>query len=197
MKAARRSTGKRKRFEILKRDGFRCAYCGSNPLQTHLRVDHVVPVVEGGTDDPTNLITACHDCNAGKAGVPLERKKYAAPDPEAARDHAEQIRQYLEFQKEIRAAKEQATWVVAEYWQDRIGPLSKDMFHRLTLLLGHWPHEKLFQAIDITAGKMGDPGSEYRYRDALNQAKYFSGILRKWREAAATEGLPEPGLTGS
>ncbi len=39
-----------------------CAYCGA-PATTR---DHVVPVRRGGTDDPSNIVVACHPCNASK-----------------------------------------------------------------------------------------------------------------------------------
>lgn len=55
------------RFGILERDGFACRYCGARAPDAELVVDHVVPVAAGGTDDPTNLVTACQDCNAGKS----------------------------------------------------------------------------------------------------------------------------------
>jgi hypothetical protein len=32
-----------------------------------MTVDHVVPTALGGSDDPTNLVAACKDCNAGKS----------------------------------------------------------------------------------------------------------------------------------
>lgn len=54
------------RFEILKRDGFRCVYCGSAGLETKLVVDHVVPVKFGGRSTPDNLVSACEPCNQGK-----------------------------------------------------------------------------------------------------------------------------------
>ena len=56
---------KRTRFEVLRRDNHTCRYCRStdNPLT----IDHVTPVSLGGTDDPSNLVAACRDCNAGKA----------------------------------------------------------------------------------------------------------------------------------
>lgn len=58
---------KRLRFEILRRDDFRCTYCGATPADgTELRVDHVIPVALGGTDDPSNLTTSCFDCDSGK-----------------------------------------------------------------------------------------------------------------------------------
>lgn len=62
---------KRLRFEILKRDRFTCRYCGARPGRTQLHVDHVKPRAEGGTNDPSNLVTACETCNSGKGAVPL------------------------------------------------------------------------------------------------------------------------------
>ena len=56
----------RTRFEIFKRDNYRCHYCGATPLQSALHIDHVVATANGGTDDPSNLITACKDCNLRK-----------------------------------------------------------------------------------------------------------------------------------
>lgn len=60
------------RFEVLKRDGFRCSYCGAGKTQgAVLHVDHVKPKAAGGTDAPSNLTTACVDCNTGKAARKL------------------------------------------------------------------------------------------------------------------------------
>ena len=61
----------RQRFEILKRDGFRCVYCGATHADSILHVDHVKPITEGGGNDPTNLVTACQACNGGKSRFPL------------------------------------------------------------------------------------------------------------------------------
>jgi len=66
MAQGRRQLSKRVRFEVLRRDGFRCKYCGLAPPDCVLVVDHVVPVARGGTNERTNLAAACHDCNAGK-----------------------------------------------------------------------------------------------------------------------------------
>lgn len=57
-------------FEILKRDGYRCRYCGRSARVVLLEVDHVIAVAAGGPDDPDNLVTACGDCNAGKGARP-------------------------------------------------------------------------------------------------------------------------------
>lgn len=63
------SVSRRLRFEILKRDGYACRYCGATAPDVVLHVDHVVPVALGGGDEPNNLVTACADCNAGKAST--------------------------------------------------------------------------------------------------------------------------------
>jgi 5-methylcytosine-specific restriction endonuclease McrA len=62
----------RQRFEILKRDGFTCQYCGRKPPEVTLEVDHIFPVDKGGTNDPSNLITSCYDCNRGKSDTLLD-----------------------------------------------------------------------------------------------------------------------------
>lgn len=60
------------RFEILTRDGYRCRYCGATAQDSRLEVDHVIATYRGGSDDPSNLVTACQDCNAGKSDRALE-----------------------------------------------------------------------------------------------------------------------------
>lgn len=89
--AKRKSTGKRLRFEIFKRDGFTCQYCGAQPPSVVLVADHIVPVIEGGETKSENLITACEPCNQGKAGRPLTAI-HPRPDADLL---------YLETQQEI------------------------------------------------------------------------------------------------
>lgn len=60
---------KRMRFEILRRDNHTCRYCGAKAPDVTLHVDHVIPVALGGTNDPSNGVTACSGCNSGKASI--------------------------------------------------------------------------------------------------------------------------------
>ena len=59
------------RRNILKRDGYRCQYCGTtrDPLTT----DHVIPRSMRGEDTWENLVTACVNCNNKKANRTPER----------------------------------------------------------------------------------------------------------------------------
>lgn len=60
---------KRLRYEVLKRDGYRCRYCGASAPDAVITIDHVVPQALGGGDEPSNLVAACKDCNGGKTSV--------------------------------------------------------------------------------------------------------------------------------
>lgn len=61
------AVGKRLRYEVLRRDNHACRYCGATAPGAELTIDHVVPTALGGTDEPSNLVAACRDCNAGKS----------------------------------------------------------------------------------------------------------------------------------
>jgi hypothetical protein len=51
------------RREVFRRDGGRCAVCGSAEL---LQFDHVIPVALGGSSTPANLQVLCAPCNRAK-----------------------------------------------------------------------------------------------------------------------------------
>ena len=63
------------RFEIFKRDNFKCQYCGSGVVDgARLAVDHIIPIAKGGTTNAENLITSCYACNLGKRDVLLSER---------------------------------------------------------------------------------------------------------------------------
>lgn len=64
----RRRMTKALRYDIMKRDGFRCVLCGRSAKDgIELQVDHILPVAKGGKSVPENLRTLCADCNLGKS----------------------------------------------------------------------------------------------------------------------------------
>lgn len=54
------------RYAILERDKFTCQYCGRKAPSVALEVDHIIPVSKGESDESSNLITACFECNTQK-----------------------------------------------------------------------------------------------------------------------------------
>ncbi len=69
----------KKRFEVFKRDGFTCRYCGRSRPEIVLEIDHVIPFAAGGCNYMDNLVACCRDCNRGKASLELETAKVFAP----------------------------------------------------------------------------------------------------------------------
>jgi hypothetical protein len=63
-----RSISLKLRDEILRRDNFKCVYCGrgvSDGVRLHL--DHIIPFSKGGSSEADNLQTLCEECNLGKS----------------------------------------------------------------------------------------------------------------------------------
>lgn len=51
------------RYNIFKRDGYQCQYCGTTK---DLTLDHLIPRSKGGKSTWNNLVTACKKCNSKK-----------------------------------------------------------------------------------------------------------------------------------
>jgi len=65
----RKPISKKLRQMVYQRDGWQCAYCGSDE---QLTLDHITPLSAGGEDTEENLATCCLPCNLSKGTKPLE-----------------------------------------------------------------------------------------------------------------------------
>lgn len=80
------AVSKRLRFEVLRRDGFCCRYCGEHASeQVKLTVDHVLPTALGGDDQAENLAAACGPCNSGKSATSPDAPLVAQVSQDAIR----------------------------------------------------------------------------------------------------------------
>lgn len=94
---------KKTRFEVFKRDGFQCAYCGKTPPEVSLEVDHVDPKSKGGSDDVNNLLTACFDCNRGKRNNKIDKIPNKLNDNiEILKEKEEQLKEYRKYVLTVR-----------------------------------------------------------------------------------------------
>ena len=60
------------RYDVLRRDKFRCVLCGATAKDgVQLHVDHIRPLSKGGKTEMSNLRTLCDRCNLGK-GAKIE-----------------------------------------------------------------------------------------------------------------------------
>lgn len=96
----RKTISKSVRFEVFKRDSFKCQYCGASAPDAILEVDHIIPVADGGDNDMMNLITSCRDCNRGKGKKKLtdrqtiEKQKAELDDLNERREQMEMMLQW-------------------------------------------------------------------------------------------------------
>lgn len=115
--AERKSLSKKTRFDVFKRDGFKCQYCGAVPPEAVLEVDHIRAVAAGGENDIDNLVTACFPCNRGKGARDLSSVPQSLADK--AQEVSEQEAQLEGYQEVLRAKRDRVEadcWKVADVY---------------------------------------------------------------------------------
>lgn len=172
---------KKVRFEIFKRDQFRCRYCGKPVgLGVVLEVDHIVPVAEGGTNDPANLVTSCFDCNRGKS-------KRLLSDPGVIEaDHKQRVKAFKEQREQIRAlieySKDQEN-LVSELTRDVVRPILESLAEPEKDIPNDWKQSvKLFLEVlgfvEVQKASM-IAADRFLFGNANDPFLYFCGICRK------------------
>jgi hypothetical protein len=181
------AASKRSRFEVFKRDGFKCQYCGRTPPDIVLELDHIQPKCKGGPDDINNYITSCFDCNRGKAGKSLkDLPKTLKVNLADLQEREMQITEYNKLlhskQKRVQSFINKFHKSMAEHGADEaIGdfrPVS------LRLFLERLPESEIIDAFDIAWLKICPPGKEQYNSIALY--KYFCGVC--WHKVSARQG---------
>jgi len=172
---ARVSLSKTQRFQIFKRDGFQCQYCGATPPAVVLEVDHIIPVSKGGKNDSHNLVTACFDCNRGKRDGLLN----AIPDSlEERTARAQELEdQTLAYEKLLRAKKRRilnGIKSVENAFQEAFPDYSFSASFKGSVrhFVNELPTEEVCDAMDLAVYRVGHSGHQ-------NTLKYFCGICWK------------------
>jgi len=155
---------RRLRFEVLRRDGHTCRYCGGAAPDASLTVDHVIPTTLGGGDEPSNLVTACTDCNAGKASI--------APDSPIVEDvDAAALLWAKAMERAADARRAETRWIEEVLaWFDRTWIICGDLPRSDTwhvsierfLAAGLSP-EDLNHRINVTMTSNASPANFWRY----------------------------------
>lgn len=161
----------RLRYEILRRDGFRCRACGASPSENpvELHVDHVTPVALGGSDDPSNLQTLCQACNLGKGSTSPDEDTVTgiATTEDEAREAVASYAEHLARVDETFAA----------IWPYPLQGSEAVIIDQMLIAGATW--DLIRRDITITDNAY-DPG---RYRSA-SPFGYFQGVMRNLIAAA-------------
>lgn len=158
---------KKLRFEIFKRDGFACQYCGGHPPKIILEVDHIVPKSKNGGDEIDNLITSCFDCNRGKSNRDLTTM------PQTTIQKTELIiekeEQYLAYKKVLdkikRRVQKEINQIDAIYTSHFPEWVLNDRFKNgsLTFFLKTLGFSRVEQAMHTACGRIFDDGKAIKY----------------------------------
>lgn len=171
------SLSKRTRFEVLKRDGFRCKYCGASSLSTLLHVDHVIPRAEGGPDDPANLVTACAPCNLGKSAVSLEESRLPQVTPEQLAEQAEQVRAYMAAVRELEEQRREFAEMLVDIFERDSGLVCPpDIASRVARIV----EEHGIEGFGAAARAIAE--QRWQLHTNTQVTKYFYGCLRRRKE---------------
>lgn len=117
---ARKAISKKVRFEVFKRDSFKCQYCGASAPDVILEVDHIQPVAKRGKNDIMNLLTACKGCNAGKSDRLLDDSTAVSKQKAQADRLSErrlQLQMMMEWRNGLIGIKEQELAEAEKYWR--------------------------------------------------------------------------------
>lgn len=152
--AERKPIGKKKRFEVFKRDKFTCQYCGRKSPDVVLEIDHIKPVAEGGNNGIMNLITSCRDCNRGKGktllSVNAEVTMQQSRLQELA-DKREQMEMLLQWRSELVEFEQAQADKLNEYIGNLSGYVVKEAgVAKLRDLIRRFSFQEVIEAIDIS-----------------------------------------------
>jgi CRISPR/Cas system Type II protein with McrA/HNH and RuvC-like nuclease domain len=163
----RESISKRIRFNIFKRDGFRCSYCGAHPSDTILlEVDHIHPIAEGGSNSIDNLITSCKDCNRGKGAALLSVVPQSLQEKATdAQEREAQIVAYYKILATKKRRKDREIWDVAKIYMERFG--QEDIARRdlisIKTFLNRLDFFEVLEAMEIACNKQSYANRAFRY----------------------------------
>lgn len=102
---------KKLRFEVFKRDSFKCQYCGRSAPEIILHCDHILPRAKGGKNTLLNLITSCEPCNLGKSdrtlsdGAAVTKAKAQADELQERRNQIEMMAKWYSEMESQRDAE--------------------------------------------------------------------------------------------
>jgi len=166
-KVKRKTISKKLRFEIFKRDGFSCAYCGQTPPLVTLEIDHIEPVSKGGLNDINNYVTACFDCNRGKSNISLNKiPSKLSENLKALKEKENQIIEYQKFIKSILKRENREIKKIAKIYSDAFPEYKlSESFKNSSLkkFLKKLPKHEIEEAMYDATSLIGDDNGAIKY----------------------------------
>ena len=198
-KPKRKTIGDKLRFEVFKRDNFKCQYCGMSAPDVVLNVDHIDPVSNGGENDILNLVTSCRDCNSGKSDRLLSKHSMLDKQRKMLEDLEErrqQLQMMIQWREQLSNFDEEQASALAKIINEKLKPVYVTEAGITTI--GEWLNrfklDELVKVVDeMIVPKTKDnsiDGAEFmakipriaaanRKPEVERELLYIRGILRK------------------
>lgn len=180
----RKSISKKIRFEVFKRDGFKCQYCGASAPDVILEVDHIDPVSKSGANEMFNYITSCSSCNSGKSDRTLDDNTVLAKQRAQLQDlneRREQLEMMLAWRTGLKGIDELQLEEVEKLWKEVVPGFSINDAGRKTLrgLIKKHGVAGVLDAVEASAEKYVEYGADGAVTRESAEAcfKKISGVL--------------------
>lgn len=105
------------RERVYERDGGQCIYCGKVIELGEMHLEHKIPRVFGGTNEETNLLCSCKECNFEKSSKLMVRSEdmLSASDNIRLKEEVERLRSESSKYKRRMDVASAAIGLVASY----------------------------------------------------------------------------------
>ena len=151
------------------------------PPEVVLHVDHFIPVSKGGTNDSSNLLTSCSQCNQGK-----KARISVSPDEESnleniivdKKEVLKQMRRIKKLDDAIHLEKDLQMCDITDYWGiihgDWDGLTNRNVIS-LRTFLKYFSVSEIKEAMDLAYSQCTSNSYNAEF-------KYMCGILQNWRK---------------
>jgi hypothetical protein len=152
----REGISKSVRFEVFKRDQFKCQYCGASAPEVLLQVDHINPVANGGTNDIINLITACFGCNNGKRDKLLSDDTAITKQKqqlEQLQERREQLEMMMQWHEGLKNLQDDIHSSLKNYWEDiaKGYSINENGMLKIKKLAKQYAYDEILRAMDTAS----------------------------------------------
>lgn len=151
----RKPISKKMRFEVFKRDSFKCQYCGQEAPKVVLNCDHIHPVAEGGDNDISNLITACWDCNSGKGARTLDDDAVVIKQKQQLDELNErriQLEMVADWRNSLKSLENDTIDSLEEYWGSLTNRTWNELGRReVAKWVSKYTLQEIYEAMDASA----------------------------------------------
>lgn len=185
----RKTISKEMRFEVFKRDSFKCQYCGKSAPEVILNVDHIMPVSRGGDNDITNLITSCQECNSGKSNIKLDDEAVIIKRKnqlDELQERREQIEMLYQWHAGLLNIENESADIVCKLWDELVPnySINEHGFETIKRIVRKYGLGEVIESLKISTSQYLEAESGKFTNESVNKTfDYIEKICRNKKKS--------------